>query len=356
MDNNKIGAFIASRRKELGLTQQALANKLYVTDKAISKWERGISLPDITLLKKLSKILQVDIEDILSGEKNTTKKIDVEKDLEKIKKEFSIAHKKKKNKLIICLISLVVIIICITFKNLTLGYKIKPVNYSHSNRTINLGIPKTSFMTKHNDKSYSFKNLRNSSIVENEIKRYLKTLTYSVCNDTIYYYNQEDNFSITNYSVKNHILYNTISYQIVDNDYCFIQTLKEYEQKLNGLRRFHNLNGTSISFKEDWNEHFSVRFIDGGKDPNKIYEFKGELLVTYHKRKDKNSAIPYILEESSGTIEIKDNKLYYYRKEITQKYKDINIPEVSTFIIEDGKLILTDNYFKKYYNKEIILK
>ena len=75
MDNNKIGAFIASRRKELGLTQQSLADKLYVTDKAISKWERGISLPDITLLKKLSKILQVDIEDILSGEKNTTNNI-----------------------------------------------------------------------------------------------------------------------------------------------------------------------------------------------------------------------------------------------------------------------------------------
>ena len=53
MNNNKIGKFIARKRKEANLTQMELANKLYVTDKAVSKWERGLSLPDITLLKKL---------------------------------------------------------------------------------------------------------------------------------------------------------------------------------------------------------------------------------------------------------------------------------------------------------------
>ena len=49
MDNNKIGKFIASVRKEKNLTQQELGNKLFVTDKAVSKWERGLSLPDISL-------------------------------------------------------------------------------------------------------------------------------------------------------------------------------------------------------------------------------------------------------------------------------------------------------------------
>ena len=95
MDNNKIGKFIASRRKELGLTQQALADKLFVTDKAISKWERGLSLPDITLLEKLSKILKVDIEDLLSGEENTTKKVDVEKEVERITKKYGPVLTKK---------------------------------------------------------------------------------------------------------------------------------------------------------------------------------------------------------------------------------------------------------------------
>ena len=54
MDSKKIGQFIAKLRKEKGLTQKQLGNKLYVTDKAISKWERGLNLPDIILLQKIS--------------------------------------------------------------------------------------------------------------------------------------------------------------------------------------------------------------------------------------------------------------------------------------------------------------
>ena len=177
MDNNKIGKFIASRRKELGLTQQNLADKLFVTDKAISKWERGINLPDITLLDKLSKILNVDIKDILTGEIGSNKQINIEEDLARIKKELSEANKKKKNKFIIIVIILLILIIYILLRNMSLGYNIKSVNYS--NREINIGVPKTSFIMKHNDKSYSYKNLRNSHIVENEIKKYLKTLKYS---------------------------------------------------------------------------------------------------------------------------------------------------------------------------------
>ena len=57
MDNNKVGKFIASLRKEKGLTQQQLGDKLFVTDKAVSKWERGLSFPDITILQKLALIL-----------------------------------------------------------------------------------------------------------------------------------------------------------------------------------------------------------------------------------------------------------------------------------------------------------
>ena len=55
MDNNKIGKFIASIRKEKGLTQQELGKKLFVTDKAVSKWERGLSLPDVTIFGFIKK-------------------------------------------------------------------------------------------------------------------------------------------------------------------------------------------------------------------------------------------------------------------------------------------------------------
>ena len=69
MDNKKIGLFIANLRKEIGLTQKELADKLYITDRAVSKWERGLSLPDISLLDNLSSILGVSVVEILKGER-----------------------------------------------------------------------------------------------------------------------------------------------------------------------------------------------------------------------------------------------------------------------------------------------
>jgi len=69
MDNKKIGLFIASLRKEIGLTQKDLADKLFITDRAVSKWERGLSLPDISLLDNLSSVLGVSVIEILKGER-----------------------------------------------------------------------------------------------------------------------------------------------------------------------------------------------------------------------------------------------------------------------------------------------
>lgn len=61
MDAQKMGIFIAQRRKELGLTQAELAEKLHVTDKAVSRWERGIGLPDINILEPLAQVLEVNL-------------------------------------------------------------------------------------------------------------------------------------------------------------------------------------------------------------------------------------------------------------------------------------------------------
>lgn len=68
MDQQKIGAFLTDRRKSLGLTQGEIAQKLHVSNNAVSKWERGICLMDLSLLKPLAEILQVEVIDILSGE------------------------------------------------------------------------------------------------------------------------------------------------------------------------------------------------------------------------------------------------------------------------------------------------
>lgn len=69
MDNVKIGAFIAQLRKAKNMTQKDLAEKLNITDKAVSKWERGMSLPDITILPDLSGILDITVTELLNGEK-----------------------------------------------------------------------------------------------------------------------------------------------------------------------------------------------------------------------------------------------------------------------------------------------
>ena len=68
MDNIKIGYFIAETRKKLGLTQLQLAEKLSISDRAVSKWERGKGLPDVSLMLPLCEILQINVNDLLAGE------------------------------------------------------------------------------------------------------------------------------------------------------------------------------------------------------------------------------------------------------------------------------------------------
>lgn len=70
MDCKKVGQLIKKKRLEKNMTQQELADKLHITDRAISKWERGLGAPDISLLQDLSNILELSISDVLSGEEH----------------------------------------------------------------------------------------------------------------------------------------------------------------------------------------------------------------------------------------------------------------------------------------------
>ena len=68
MDYSKIGSLILKLRKEKGYTQKMLADRLHISDRTISKWERGQGCPDVSLLRDLSSLLDVNIEEILGGE------------------------------------------------------------------------------------------------------------------------------------------------------------------------------------------------------------------------------------------------------------------------------------------------
>lgn len=70
MEKEKFGAYIAQLRKEKGLTQSELAAKLHVTDKAVSKWERGVGFPDISNVEPLANALGVSVAEVMKSESN----------------------------------------------------------------------------------------------------------------------------------------------------------------------------------------------------------------------------------------------------------------------------------------------
>ena len=129
MDLIKIGKYIAFKRKEQGLTQKQLAEKLNMSDKSVSKWERGICLPDVSVYLELCKILDISINEFLAGE-------DIPKETIEQKAEENIIQITKDNKnkqkylkkIIRLLIVMLIVFIFITsifiYKKLT-----QPQNY-----------------------------------------------------------------------------------------------------------------------------------------------------------------------------------------------------------------------------------
>lgn len=77
MSNKTLGEIISSLRKEKGMTQSELADKMNVTDKDVSKWERNISCPDVNSIPKLAKVLGVSVEELLNAQaKQENRKVD----------------------------------------------------------------------------------------------------------------------------------------------------------------------------------------------------------------------------------------------------------------------------------------
>lgn len=109
MDSKKTGIIISDARKKLNMTQKDLADKLYISDKAVSKWERGLCFPDIAVLIPLTEILNISLYDLLRGEKVNKK--EVEETLKNtIKYTNSEINRKKKKCIIISSIIIFVIV------------------------------------------------------------------------------------------------------------------------------------------------------------------------------------------------------------------------------------------------------
>lgn len=96
MDQEKIGKFIASCRKDAGLTQASLAERLGITDRAVSKWENGKSMPDVSIMQDLCTELGINVNELLSGERLDMDKYKdmAEENLLQLQKEEELNNKK----------------------------------------------------------------------------------------------------------------------------------------------------------------------------------------------------------------------------------------------------------------------
>lgn len=122
MDNVKMGDVIRTARKKKGLTQKDIATHLHITDRAVSKWERGICAPDLALLEPLAEILEISITELLTGEeeflKEHKKEIDlvVKETIQYSKQEATKKDKKNRIKIIyIILVSILLLVSLILF-------------------------------------------------------------------------------------------------------------------------------------------------------------------------------------------------------------------------------------------------
>ena len=124
MDLIKIGKFISESRKKKNLTQEELAEKLYITDRAVSKWERGLSLPDADKMLELCNILDINVNELLNGEKINMKKKKKKTDelLVELAKQEELKNKKMITDMYVLVITTVVFYIgIIMLASFTLG-------------------------------------------------------------------------------------------------------------------------------------------------------------------------------------------------------------------------------------------
>ena len=137
MNYDKIGKFIQEKRKEKNLTQKELAEKLGVTDRAVSKWERGVGCPDVSILEILSKELDCSILEILKGRKIENEIIKVTEANDYVKDSMNISKQITKEKIIsyinkVLVTTIIFIVLLLSYLNIV---QIKYLNTEYQYKT-----------------------------------------------------------------------------------------------------------------------------------------------------------------------------------------------------------------------------
>ena len=113
MDAKKTGQFIASQRKKLGVTQSELADQLHVTDKAVSRWERGVGLPDIQLLEPLAQMLEVSLIELVQGEVTQQETISIYQADKIVSDTIKLSAKQKISKTLGAVVLSTIVFVCL---------------------------------------------------------------------------------------------------------------------------------------------------------------------------------------------------------------------------------------------------
>lgn len=109
-------------RKDKGYTQEILAEKLNVVRQTVSKWEKGLSLPDVDMLSKIANVLETDVNILLDGQITTTDQSEIVKQLAKINEQLTIKNRRyKKIMKTIAIILLIIVIFGILLVILNIG-------------------------------------------------------------------------------------------------------------------------------------------------------------------------------------------------------------------------------------------
>ena len=277
MNYKEIGLFISKKRKELNMTQKELADKLNVTDKAVSKWERGLGCPDISILEVLSNILGVSILELLKGRNIEGEVIPVVEADDYLKNTINYS-KKSLNKKILDLLTIIIIgitsfIVIININHII--YLNKEYEYDFSNNEILEDINKIE------NNINTIKNTNN--IFDNTDYKNLNELLNSyynkIINNSILKYNGIKKFKLKDLNQLDNELPGFLeilsSYKILEK-YDFKQ--KQYEELLSILLASKTFNLTFmyneplLSYKYQFLDSNDIFYTD--KVTPRIIEFK----------------------------------------------------------------------------------
>lgn len=278
MNTEKIGRFIAKKRKEKNLTQKELALKLNITDRAVSKWERGMGCPDISLLEELSKILDISIIELLNGEE--VAEINEKNIIDSMK--FSKENYKNKiiNNLNTILITIIIIIISIlTFLNIINSINLNKKGLNNLNQ-LNIenslnNIENKIKIIKNNKGKYSDDDYKKITIYinslnklfSNETKQFLYKKNYTLKD----YYKFKD-YSYNNFYVNYNNLNDSLYYTLIKYDTNIIDNMIKYERLNNNLIQINS----NISNIIDNSYKYNLKNID-------LMDIDSFLYITYVK-------------------------------------------------------------------------